>query len=181
MMQQAKLTVISLLFLLLAGCSAQRPMATVDYVDIQRFMGDWYVIANIPTFLEKGAHNPIESYRLATDGTIATTFTFNADAFDGEQKVYQPRGFIKNTQTNAEWGMQFLWPIKADYRIVYLDADYQYTIIGRNSRDYVWIMARSPKISVQKYTELAKFVASLGYNPQLLEKAPHQIAGVNKN
>ena len=28
---------------------------TVDYVDLERFMGDWYVIANIPTFIEKGA------------------------------------------------------------------------------------------------------------------------------
>ena len=177
MIQQAKLTIISLLFLLLVGCSSQRPMATVDYVDIQRFMGDWYVIANIPTFLEKGAHNPIESYRLAADGTIATTFTFNADAFDGEKKTYQPRGFIKNTQTNAEWGMQFLWPIKADYRIVYLDADYQYTVIGRNNRDYVWIMARSPQIPAQKFTELEHFVASRGYNPQLLEKAPQQVVG----
>jgi apolipoprotein D and lipocalin family protein len=155
-------------------------MATVDYVDIERFMGDWYVIANIPTFLEKGAHNPIESYRLDDDGSIATTFSFNADAFDGEQKVYHPRGFIKNTQTNAEWGMQFLWPIKADYRIVYLDADYQYTVIGRNNRDYVWIMARSPQISTKIYGELKNFVTSLGYNPELLEKAPHQFADAYK-
>jgi len=46
---------------LLTGCSSQPPMATVDKVDLQRFMGDWYVIANIPTFLEQGAHNPVES------------------------------------------------------------------------------------------------------------------------
>ena len=181
MMQQAKLVIIAMLFLLLAGCSSQRPMATVDYVDIQRFMGDWYVIANIPTFLEKGAHNPVESYRLDEDGTIATTFSFNADSFDGEKKIYRPRGFIKNTQTDAEWGMQFLWPIKADYRIVYLDTNYQYTVIGRNNRDFVWIMARNPEISAQKYTELENFVASLGYNPQLLEKAPHLVTGANKN
>ncbi|MGB0449666.1 MAG: lipocalin family protein [Porticoccaceae bacterium] len=180
MIQQVKLTIIAVLFLLV-GCSSQRPMATVDYVDIQRFMGDWYVIANIPTFLEKGAHNPVESYRLEADGTIATTFSFNANAFDGEKKVYHPRGFIKDTQTNAEWGMQFLWPIKADYRIVYLDADYQYTVIGRNKRDYVWIMARTPEIPAQLYSELEQFIASLGYNSQLLEKAPHQIAGTEKN
>ena len=176
-MKKIKLTLLAAMVCLLASCNSQPPMATVKYVDIERFMGDWYVIANIPTFVEKGAHNPIESYRLDADGTIATTFTFNADAFDGEKKTYQPRGFIKNTQTNAEWGMQFLWPIKADYRIVYLDADYQYTVIGRNNRDYVWIMARSPQIPAQKYTELEHFVASLGYNPQLLEKAPHKILG----
>jgi len=44
--------------------SAQSPMDTVDYVDLPRFMGDWYVIANIPTVFEKGAHNPVESHKL---------------------------------------------------------------------------------------------------------------------
>ena len=34
-------------------------LKTVDYVDLERFMGDWYVIANIPTFIEKGAVNAV--------------------------------------------------------------------------------------------------------------------------
>ena len=155
--------------------NAAPPMPTVDYVDLPRFMGDWYVIANIPTFLEKNAYNPIESYRLDDDGSIATTFTFNAGSFEGEKKVYNPRGFIANTATNAEWGMQFIWPIKADYRIVYLDENYQHTVIGRNNLDYVWIMARQPKISAKMMDELTQFVSSLGYDSSLLELAPHQM------
>ena len=62
--------------LIAIGCSTQKPMPAVDYVDLKRFMGDWYVIANIPTFVEKNAFNPVESYRLNDDGTIATKFTF---------------------------------------------------------------------------------------------------------
>jgi len=73
-------------FCLLSGCQSQKPLETVDYVDLQRFMGDWYVIANIPTFLEKNAYNPIESYALDTDGSIATTFSFNADSLEGEKR-----------------------------------------------------------------------------------------------
>ena len=165
----------AVLMTVLSACSSQQPMATVDQVDLQRFMGDWYVIANIPTFLEKDAFNPVESYALNEDGTIATTFTFNDGAFDGEEKVYHPQGFIRNSDTNAEWGMQFLWPIKADYRIVYLDEDYQYTVIGRNSRDYVWIMARSAQIPDQTYAELRALVIDLGYDPELLQKAPQQV------
>ncbi len=165
----------AVLMTVLSACSSQQPMATVDKVDLPRFMGDWYVIANIPTFLEKDAFNPVESYALNEDGTIATTFTFNDGAFDGEEKVYHPQGFIRNSDTNAEWGMQFLWPIKADYRIVYLDDDYQYTVIGRNSRDYVWIMARSAQIPDQTYAELRALVIDLGYDPELLQKAPQQI------
>ena len=157
------------------ACQSAKPLKTVDYVDIERFMGDWYVIANIPTFLEKNAYNPIESYRLDDDGSIATTFSFNAGSLNGEKKVYKPRGFVVNTVTNAEWGMQFIWPIKADYRIVYLDEDYQHTVIGRNNLDYVWIMARQPKISAKMMDELTQLVSSLGYDSSLLELAPHQM------
>jgi apolipoprotein D and lipocalin family protein len=101
--------------LLLGACQStpQAPLATVPKVDLPRYMGDWYVIASIPTFIEKGAHNAIESYRLDSDGTIAVTFTFRDGAFDGKPKKYSPRGFVRDTNTNALWGMQFIWPIKA--------------------------------------------------------------------
>ena len=165
---------------ILSGCQNQKPLKTVDYVDVQRFMGDWYVIANIPTFLEKNAYNPLESYRLNSDGSIATTFSFNEGSFNGKKKVYKPKGYILNTTTNAEWGMQFIWPIKADYRIVYLDENYQYTVIGRNNLDYVWIMARQPKIPKKVMRKLTLLVSSLGYDTKLLEIAPHQMPQGNK-
>ena len=65
---------------LLVGCLEkdlnEEKMKTVPYVDIKKFMGDWYVIANIPTFLEKNATNAIESYRLNSKNEIETTFSF---------------------------------------------------------------------------------------------------------
>jgi apolipoprotein D and lipocalin family protein len=159
----------------LAACASKAPeMETVDYVDIERFMGDWYVIANIPTFLEKGAHNAVETYRLDDDGSIATTFNYRKDSFDGKRKTYNPRGFITDTQTNATWGMRFVWPIKADYRIIYLDDDYTRTVIGRQSRDFVWIMAREPSISDQDYDELVDLIESVGYDTAKLERVPQR-------
>ena len=163
------------LLLVLSGCAAKGPeMDTVDYVDIERFMGDWYVIANIPTFLEKGAHNAVENYALNDDGTIATTFTFRADGFDGEEKEYTPKGFVIDDGTNAKWGMRFIWPIKADYRIVYLDDDYSQTIIGRQKRDFVWIMARTPTISDADYDRLIEYAASIGYDTSKIERVPQR-------
>ena len=147
-------------------------MKTVDQVDLERFMGDWYVIANIPTFLEKEAYNAVETYSLNEDGTIATTFTFRKGGFDGKEKEYNPKGFITDTESNALWGMRFVWPIKADYRIVYLDDDYTQTVIGRQSRDYVWIMARTPTISDADYEKLVTFVESLGYDIAKLNRVP---------
>ena len=77
---------------------------------------------------------------------MRTTFRFNRGAFDGPVKVYHPTGFVKADTGNAHWGMQFVWPLRTDYRIAYLSDDYQQTIIGRSKRDYVWIMARDPAL-----------------------------------
>lgn len=149
-------------------------MKTVEHVDLQRFMGPWYVIANIPTFLEKDAHNAVESYSLNDDGTIATHFTFRAGSFDGKVKEYNPKAFVSDKGSNALWGMRFVWPIKADYRIVYLDDDYTQTVIGRQKRDFVWIMARTPTISDADYDRLVSFVASIGYDTSLLQRVPQR-------
>ncbi|MEP7294964.1 MAG: lipocalin family protein [Burkholderiales bacterium] len=160
----------------LAACSTPPPRAPATVaaqVDLKRFMGDWYVIANIPTFLEKGAHNAVESYRLDTDGSIATTFTFNDGASDGPRKTYTPRGFVLDS-TNARWGMRFVWPIKADYRISYLASDYSLTVIGREARDYVWIMARTPTIAEAEYQRMVEFVTREGYDVSKLQRVPQQ-------
>jgi apolipoprotein D and lipocalin family protein len=160
---------------ILGGCAAKGPeMQTVDHVDIDRFMGPWYVIANIPTFLEKGAYNAVETYRLDDDGTIATNFTFRKNAFDGKVKEYNPRAFVLDTNTNARWGMRFVWPIKADYRIVYLNDDYTQTIVARQNRDFVWIMARTPTISDADYDALLSFVGEIGYDIELVQRVPQR-------
>jgi apolipoprotein D and lipocalin family protein len=157
------------------GCASRAPgLDTVDNVDLERFMGAWYVIANIPTFIEKGAHNAVESYALNDDGTIATTFTFRKGGFDGKRKQYHPTGFVLDTESNAVWGMRFIWPIKADYRIVYLDDDYSQTVIARQSRDFVWIMARTPAIADADYDRLVNFVGSIGYDTDKLQRVPQR-------
>lgn len=168
--------ILALFSSLLAACaSANQPsIATVPTVNIPKFMGTWYVIAAIPTVIEKEAYNATESYELNKDGTIATTFTYNKGSFDGKVKTYQPKGFIVENSGNALWGMQFIWPIKAEYRIVYLDADYSKTIIARNARDYVWIMARKPTLSEEEYKELTDFVAKSGYDLSKLRKVPQE-------
>jgi len=158
----------------LAGCTTPAPMPTVPRVELDRFMGDWYVIASIPTLIEQGAHNAVESYRLEADGTVATTFTFRAGSFEGEARRYHPRGFVLDRESNALWGMQFVWPVKADYRIVYLAPDYSQTVIAREKRDYVWIMARTPSIAQADYQRLLGVVASLGYDPARVQKVPQR-------
>jgi apolipoprotein D and lipocalin family protein len=155
------------------GCTTMPPIETVDRMDLKRFMGDWYVIAAIPTPFEKGVHNGVESYRLAEDGTVETTFTFNKGSFDGPVKTYEPRAFVRDPATNTVWDMQFVWPFKAEYRVVYLDEGYSQTVIGRTKRDYVWIMARAPSIPPDDYARIVRFLAEQGYDISKLQKIPH--------
>lgn len=164
------------LSMLLGACASHErpPLETVDYVDIERFMGDWYVIAHIPTFLEDEAFNAVERYDLKDDGTIATTFTFRQGGFDGEQKRYEPRGFVLDEQSNAIWGMRFVWPIKADYRVIYLDEDYQTTIIGREKRDFVWLMSREPVMDEAGYAKALGVIKAAGYDLDKLREVPQK-------
>ena len=169
--------VICVLFLLITtGCVGNKMtgIPLVKQVDLAKFMGDWYVIAVIPTAIETDAYNPLENYQLNDDGTIATTFTFNKGSFDGKAKKYEPKGFVRPDTGNALWGMQFIWPIKAEYRISYLDEAYQTTIIARNARDYVWLMARAPQISDVEYNKAVALIKSWDYDTTKLIKVPQQ-------
>jgi apolipoprotein D and lipocalin family protein len=91
--------------LTVSSCATQQktPAQTVRHVDLDRFMGRWYVLASIPTFPEKNAYNAIESYSLNADGTIATTFNYHKGAFDGPWKTMKPHGFVEDS-SNAVWG-----------------------------------------------------------------------------
>jgi apolipoprotein D and lipocalin family protein len=167
---------IAVLFLSACRSSGVEPMQSVEYVDLDRFMGDWYVIASIPTPFERGAHNAIERYDLSGVGKIDTIFSYNEDGFDGRRKNMRAKGFVQDKKTNAIWGMQFVWPFKADYRVIYLDDDYTTTIIGRQKRDYVWIMSRSSTMAEGVLDAHTSWLAELGYDTSALVRIPHRSA-----
>ena len=156
--------------LILLGCAdlAREEMQAVSYVDINEFMGTWHVIASIPTFLEKGALNPVEKYSLNDDGTVATEFSYLTSS-DGQQKSFTSKAFIQKDTGNAIWGMQFVWPIKADYRIVFLSSDSRTVVVARNKRDFLWIMSRDQQIPESQLENLIKFSSDLGYDKGKIE------------
>ena len=108
------------------------------------------------------------------DGSISTTFTFNQDSFDGELKTYNPTAYVSE-QNNSVWGMQFIWPIKAEFLIAYLSDDYQQTIIARSARDYLWVMSRTPNIDDELYESLVQLSVDMGYQRELIKKVPQKI------
>lgn len=167
-------TLAGSLAIFMAGCRSHAPLARVEQVDLQRFMGDWYVIAHIPSRPERNAVNAIEGYRLADDGTIETTFRYREGSVQAPLKTMRPRGFVQAGSGNAVWGMQFIWPIRAEYVIAYLDPDYRQTIIARGARDYAWIMARTPTIPESDYLGLVARLQGLGYETSRIRRVPQQ-------
>ena len=159
-----------------AGANDLPPIKPVDQVDLPRFMGNWYVIATIPTRFEKDAYNAVEAYALKPSGDVATTFHFRAGSFEGKAKQIHSVGFVKEETGNAVWGVQVFWPLKMQYIVAYLNADYSQVIVARDARDYVWVMARTSTLSQADYEALVARVNALGYDVSKLRKVPQQWA-----
>ncbi len=161
---------------LVSACATTTPptVPPVANVELPRFMGDWYVIAHIPSRFERRAHNAIESYSLAPDGRVLTTFQYRNDGFDSPLKTMRPVGYVRPGSGDAVWDMQFIWPIRAEYVISYVDSDYTQTIIGRSKHDYAWVMARTPVISDAEYGRLEQRLRDLGYSLEGLRRVPQR-------
>lgn len=162
--------------LCLSACSVMPPedFPRMDSVDVDRYMGGWFVIAHIPPESVADSYNNIERYTRGEDNRILTDYSYREGRFDGERKRSQPTGFVIEGSHGAVWGMQFIWPLKLEYTIAYVDPDYQRTIVARSRLDWVWIMARTPSIAPAQYQELVARVAALGYDSALLRKVPQQ-------
>ena len=162
---------------LLSACASTPPtIPPVASVDLPRFMGDWYVIAQIPTYIERKAYDSVESYRLDADGTIRTTFRYRNGSADAPMKTMEPVGRVVPGTNNAVWEMQFVWPIQAEYVIVDLAPDYSRTIVGRSKRDYVWLMSRQPSLPAPELAAAIQKIRELGYDTTKLRMVPQSTA-----
>lgn len=162
--------------LLLGACSVMPPeqFPRMDSVNVDRYMGGWFVIAHIPPGVVSDSYNNIERYQRGEGNRINTAYTYRDGGFDGEAKRMEPTGFVLDEGDGAVWAMQFIWPIKMEYTIAYVDAAYETTIVARSKRDWVWIMARRPQIDEATYQGLVQRVEALGYDISQLRKVPQQ-------
>jgi len=168
---------IACLFFFVSCQSPRDPLSTESYVDLESFMGTWYVVGYTPILLDGKAHNATEHYYLKQDGRIQTTYQYRKDGFDGPLKTFQPTGFVYNKESNSEWRMQFLWPFKAAYLIVHYDEALGETIIGHPGRKYAWIMLREPEYEEATYERLLNKLVELGYDSEVIRRLPQDWSG----
>ena len=173
-MTMIKRALLALMGLFSASCASKPPLQTVPQVDLPRFMGDWYVIAHIPYFLEKGKVGTLDRYALRPDGRIQNSYLFRRDTLDAPLEEWRGVAWVKNQSTNAEWRVRFVWPFSAKYFIVDLDPAYQWAVIGHPSRKLAWILARGTTMDEATYARLLQGLEKQGYDPASLAKVPQK-------
>ena len=156
------------------GCSSAPPqMETVPTVELERFMGDWRVVALIPNRIEREAHDSVESYAMRDDGRIDITYTFRKGSFDGKAKKLTMVA-TPIDDTGARWKVRPFWPLSLDYRVIDLADDYRYTVIGHPSRNYLWIMAREAALADSDWQAIHARLEELGYDLDRIRKVPQE-------
>ena len=159
----------------LTGCGGTKFTQTASYVDMNRYLGKWYVISARGIFVEKEAYNATETYTWNEEkNRIDVDFRMRKGSFDGEEKVYPQKAWVHNTETNAHLKVQFFWPLKFDYLVLDIDPDYQWVAVGVPSQRYLWVMARKPEIPDVKLEEILTRIDSIGYSTNDMRRVPQR-------
>ena len=155
---------LSVLLCLLAGCSKPTvDNSVVTDFDLSRFLGSWYEIALFDHRFERGMEHTKANYVLLDDGKVVV---LNTGIKNGEHK--EAKGVAKLTDTPALLRVSFWRPFYSDYRIMLLDNNYQYALIGSGSDDYLWILSRTPHIFDKTKKEILDEAQKRGYNTSKL-------------
>eukprot|EP00522_Entomoneis_paludosa_P015365 CAMPEP_0172439308 /NCGR_PEP_ID=MMETSP1065-20121228/341_1 /TAXON_ID=265537 /ORGANISM="Amphiprora paludosa, Strain CCMP125" /LENGTH=198 /DNA_ID=CAMNT_0013187975 /DNA_START=167 /DNA_END=763 /DNA_ORIENTATION=- len=160
-----------------ASSSSLPPLKTVSSCNTNKVMGTWFVIGVKPTAFETTCSNAVEIYSRADpkkNNDVNIDFQYNKnDPITSPLKSLPQKGWVQgDKEDSGEWKVSPVWPIKMPYLILDVDQqDYQYVLIGYPSRDYAWIMGRTPNMPEETYNMLTK---------QLEEKHQYNLEGLRK-
>lgn len=170
-----------LAFLLLAACATapgpQTPQ-TVPSVDLTRYSGRWHEVARFPQRFQDSSSLRCEevtaTYFPAAAGGISV-LNECVNALDPARARRSARGtaYAVEGSNNARLRVSFFWPIYADYWVLGLDPDYQWAVVGSPSRDYLWILSRSPSLGAPQMEQALAIARAQGFDlSKLIRTAP---------
>ena len=159
-----KIITLSVLLCLLAGCSKLTvDNSVVTNFDLNRFLGSWYEIARFDHRFERGMQQTKANYVIRKDGKVDV---LNTGIKDG--KPSEAKGVAKLTDTPGLLRVSFWGPFYSDYRIMFLDNDYQYALVGSGSDNYLWILSRTPQINEETKDKIIAEAKKRGYDTNKL-------------
>jgi apolipoprotein D and lipocalin family protein len=170
--------VLAGLTLLAAACAPRRdsqapPLQTVSRFDIDRYLGTWYEIASYPNRFQRGCVATTATYGKRADGAIEVVNSCREERFDGKLKRVEGKAWVAGDKRDpAKLKVQFFWPFSGNYWVIGLDPEYRWAIVGEPSRDYLWILSRTPSIPDELYQRLMEQVRAAGYDTTRLRRTP---------
>ncbi len=168
------------LFLLAACATPPMPAAVkATPIDLQRYMGSWYVIANIPYFAERGNVASIDRYTLRDDGRIDVHFSYRT-GFSQPEKTIDSVGKVEPGTGNRLWSQRFFHLVPAKYRILEVAPDYSWALVDYPGRELAWILARSPDMDDAQYQLLLEKLRGFDVDSDKLWRVPQKAGQVGK-
>ncbi|GAB4126669.1 MAG: lipocalin family protein [Ignavibacteriales bacterium] len=161
---------LSLFFLTMISfsCSTQNyaPLPVVEYVDVNKYTGKWYEVARLPFKQQEGCTCTTAEYEIIDSTTLAVK---NKCKKDGEIDVANGKAFVVEGTNNAKLRVQFFWPFRGDYWIIFLDQNnYNWAVVGTPSRKYLWILSRTPQMKNEIMNNLIKKIHDVGFDTDKL-------------
>lgn len=164
------LLVASSLLLLGTGCAATTTerlglpeLPTVASVDLERYQGLWYEIASFPQWFQEGCTGTTATYRLNDEGEVDVLNRCFLETLDGELSETEGTARVTDPKTRSKLEVTFFWPFYGAYWIIDLDPSYAYAVVGHPSRDYLWILSRTPTLDEDVYAGILERLEAMGY------------------
>ena len=150
---------------LFASCDSAPKVdnSTVSSVDLNRYLGSWYEVAKFDHSFERGLDYAMARYTLRDDGKIDV---LNTGIKDGRAK--DAKGIAKTTDVPGLLRVSFFGPFYGDYRIMMLDDDYQYVLVGGSNDKFLWILSRTPQLDEATKTLILAEAERRGYDTNKL-------------
>ncbi|MDT8439077.1 MAG: lipocalin family protein [Wenzhouxiangellaceae bacterium] len=165
-----------LFWLVLPGARAEAPLDLVDALDLERYQGLWYEIALLPNrFQDQCVGETTAQYTLEDGGAIRVINRCRTADGDFTQAIGRARRPDSSEPARLEvrfaprwlsW-LPFVW---GDYQVMALDSGYRWVMVGNPSREYLWVLARTPQLSEDTLQALLAEAAAQGFDIERVQR-----------
>jgi apolipoprotein D and lipocalin family protein len=139
-----------------AQAAAPAPVRTVEAVDLDRYVGEWFEIARFPNRFQRDCAGDVRAtYARRPDGRIDVVNRCrrpdgSVNEAHGVARVVDTRTSAKLKVRFAPAALSFLPFVWGDYWILGLADDYSWAVVGSPDRKYLWILGRSAALDGQR-------------------------------